>query len=80
MQNSHRFFSNKSCQYFPCHKKPTVDEFNCLFCFCPLYHLDDKCGGVFEYYKNVKSCMECHLPHTPDFYDVIIEKLEEMLN
>ncbi|MGN1180093.1 MAG: cysteine-rich small domain-containing protein, partial [Suilimivivens sp.] len=30
MENSHRFFENRECKYFPCHKG--LEDFNCLFC------------------------------------------------
>ena len=75
MENSHRFFSNRDCKDFPCHEAPE-DDFNCLFCFCPLYGMGDKCGGLFKYTKNVKSCIGCHLPHMPEYYDTIISKLK----
>ena len=39
------YFSNKECEYFPCHKGADPENFNCLFCYCPLYALGDKCGG-----------------------------------
>ncbi len=34
---SYKFFENKDCEFYPCHK---VSEQNCLFCFCQLYNLD----------------------------------------
>ena len=74
-KNSSRFFSNKDCQYFPCHKQPDEDEFNCLFCYCPLYALGEDCGGIFEYQHDMKFCQDCHLPHTPEFYDYVLSKL-----
>jgi len=79
MQNSHRYFCNRECKYYPCHKEPDADIFNCLFCYCPLYYLGDRCGGMFIYSgeKHIKSCMDCHLPHKPEFYDTILAKLEE---
>jgi Zn-finger protein len=79
MENSYRFFNNQSCKYFPCHKMPGKEDFNCLFCYCPLYSLGDGCGGDFTYNKTktVKICMDCHLPHLPEFYDVIVERLSE---
>ena len=43
------FFSHKNCEFFPCHKTDDPDNFNCLFCYCPLYALGDKCGGNFTY-------------------------------
>jgi len=77
MENSHRFFNNHACKYFPCHEKPSKNAFNCLFCYCPLYTLEDKCGGDFEYIKGSKSCIDCHLPHTPDYYDTILSMLKK---
>jgi len=76
MENNHRFFRNHGCKYFPCHKNIKEDEFNCLFCYCPLYAMGDKCGGVFEYVKDLKICTNCHRPHNPDYYDIIIAKLK----
>ncbi|MCL2202623.1 MAG: cysteine-rich small domain-containing protein [Defluviitaleaceae bacterium] len=80
MEQSYRFFSNKACIHFPCHAAPEEAEFNCLFCYCPLYHLGDECGGIFKWVKHedtkLKLCMDCHLPHTPEYYDVIMQRLE----
>jgi len=76
MTNSHRFFNNHQCKYFPCHLEVGQKEFNCLFCYCPLYPLGDQCGGVFTFTeKGVKNCMGCHLPHEPAFYDALVEQL-----
>ena len=51
------FFSNKECEYFPCHKGADPENFNCLFCYCPLYALGDKCGGNFRITeKGIKDC------------------------
>ena len=80
MNNSHKFFKNQECEYFPCHSEPKPGDFNCLFCFCPLYYpLGDKCGGSFTYNaKGVKKCDSCHLPHTPEYFEVIVAKLKEV--
>ena len=43
MENSHRYFRNVDCAYFPCHEVKNPEEFNCLFCYCPLYFIED-CG------------------------------------
>ena len=43
------FFTNTACEYFPCHPVPEGTEFNCLFCYCPLYVLGRDCGGNFTY-------------------------------
>ena len=42
------FFTNSECPYFPCHEGVDPDDFNCLFCYCPLYFLREKCGGDFR--------------------------------
>ena len=31
------YFSHKKCEYFPCHRGADPEDFNCLFCYCPLY-------------------------------------------
>ena len=46
MENSYRFFENKDCKYFPCHQGLT--DFNCLFCYCPMYQLP-ACPGNPSY-------------------------------
>ncbi|WP_172135127.1 cysteine-rich small domain-containing protein [Adlercreutzia sp. ZJ473] len=58
------FFANRDCPYFPCHEGVDPDDFNCLFCFCPLYALGSSCGGRFAYVGDgVKDCSGCSLPH-----------------
>ena len=64
LQHSRSFFSNTACEHFPCHEGVAPEQFNCLFCYCPLYTLGDKCGGNFTYTsKGTKSCVNCSLPH-----------------
>ena len=58
------FFSNTECPQFPCHEGVSPQDFNCAFCYCPLYALGDECGGNFVYTdKGIKSCQDCCLPH-----------------
>ena len=77
MDNSYKFFSNKECKYYPCHKSD--DDINCLFCFCPLYSMGDKCGGNFKILSNgIKDCSECTKTHKRDGYDYVMEKLKGM--
>jgi Zn-finger protein len=67
-----RHFENTNCEYYPCHAILSV---NCLFCFCPLYHLED-CGGNWKLTdKGVKDCGECVLPHVEGGYDFVIKRL-----
>ena len=43
------FFQHTACEFFPCHETAHPEDFNCLFCYCPLYALGDRCGGNFRY-------------------------------
>lgn len=64
-QPHYAYYCNKECEFFPCHKLPENGFFNCLFCYCPLYALGDKCGGGFRYTENgVKDCSKCTIPHS----------------
>ena len=66
------FFAHRACEAFPCHETDDVENFNCLFCYCPLYILDSECGGTFRYLPNgVKDCTPCTLPHVRDNYGYI---------
>lgn len=78
--NYYKYFQNKNCEYFPCHKGADADDFNCLFCFCPLYALGDRCGGSFTYTDNgIKDCSGCLRPHRKDNYDAICEAIAQVL-
>ncbi|MEG0918538.1 MAG: cysteine-rich small domain-containing protein [Anaerovoracaceae bacterium] len=71
----YKFFSHKECEFFPCHNVKSKDDFNCLFCFCPLYALGDKCGGKFKFTKDgTKDCTDCLIPHSSGGYDYIMKK------
>ena len=76
----YEFFQNRECEYFPCHAGADPENFNCLFCFCPLYALGDQCEGNFRYLDNgVKDCSGCLRPHRRGNYGDICEKLGEVL-
>lgn len=78
MKNSCRFFENRDCEYFPCHRG--LKGFNCMFCYCPLY-AKEKCPGNPEYIeidgRTIKDCSKCTFPHQPENYDVIMRFLQE---
>ena len=79
--NSYKFINNKDCEFFPCHPTDDPDNFNCLFCYCPLYALGDKCGGNFKYIGGVcKDCSDCKVPHIPSNYEYITAKYEEIMD
>ena len=77
---NYKFFSHTECEFFPCHKTNDPENFNCLFCYCPLYALKDKCGGNFKYTeKGIKVCKNCTLPHQRKNYDYVIGKFKEII-
>ena len=79
MKNSFSYFQNRECEYFPCHKVKDDRSFNCLFCFCPLYALGDKCGGNCTYTENgSKDCSGCLIPHSAVGYDYILSKFPQI--
>ena len=79
MGNNSRFFQNLECEYFPCHQGIRKEEFNCLFCYCPLYMLGKQCGGNCTYTeKGVKSCRDCTFPHQKGNYEQVIARFDEI--
>ena len=76
---SYKFFQNRDCKNFPCHKNVPENEFNCLFCYCPLYALGKTCGGNFKYTeKGIKSCIDCNFPHIRENYEKITKRFAEI--
>lgn len=73
------FFQHENCEYFPCHSTDRPEQFNCLFCYCPLYVLGDRCGGDFTYLDNgYKDCSRCLLPHERENYGQVIARFPEV--
>ncbi len=77
MDNSERFFANRDCRFYPCHESD--GDINCLFCYCPLYFLED-CPGNYTFKerdgRKIKSCRDCLFPHIPENYDTITKILK----
>ena len=78
MENSYRYFENRDCKYYPCHKDE--EKLNCLFCYCPLYALL-QCPGEYNFVevngKKVKDCSECSFPHKAENYDTVMAFLSD---
>ena len=75
----YKFFQHRDCEYFPCHKGADPARFSCLFCYCPLYALGDRCGGAFTYNeRGIKDCTRCLRPHRPENYDEIIGRFPDL--
>jgi Zn-finger protein len=80
MKHSYRFFENRDCEYFPCHPVQEGADFNCLFCFCPLYALKRQCGGNYSCNESgVKDCSCCLWPHDPAHYEEMMQRLRELI-
>lgn len=78
-EGRYAFFRHTQCEYFPCHKTARPEDFNCLFCYCPLYALGEGCGGDFRYTADgVKDCSDCLFPHRRESYAVITGRFEEI--
>ena len=81
MKNNYRFFQNRDCEFFPCHKIENEDSFNCLFCYCPLY-LKENCLGSPDYILNgkgqkIRDCSKCTIVHRPEMYDAVIAQFQK---
>ncbi len=78
-EKSYAFFQHRDCPYFPCHKGVAEEDFNCLFCYCPLYTLGEGCGGSYHYGENgVKSCVDCAFPHHRESFDALLRRFPEL--
>lgn len=73
------FFQHKECEFFPCHKTEKPEDFNCLFCYCPLYTLGSACGGNCRWLPNgIKDCSGCLVPHGRNSYSYVTSKFREL--
>lgn len=69
------FFSHKRCECFPCHETDDPNNFNCIFCYCPLYSLGENCGGDFIYSESgIKDCSKCLYPHIRENYGEVVRR------
>ena len=76
----YKFFQHGECEFFPCPHGVNPESFNCLFCYCPLFGLGDRCGGSFTYTADgMKDCSGCTYPHRRENYDKIMGKIPQLL-
>ncbi len=81
MAENYKHFTNRECEYFPCHKGIKEEDFNCLFCYCPLYPLGEDCGGNYSYTeKGIKNCTNCTLPHGKNSYRNVMKKIGAVID
>ncbi len=80
MSENYKFFQHKDCEFFPCHETTDKENFNCLFCYCPLYALGESCGGNYSYTSGgVKDCSKCLIPHRRAGYEYIMKKFVDIM-
>ena len=73
------FYCNRECECFPCHPTNDPENFNCLFCWCPLYALGEKCGGNYRYTEEgIKDCSRCQFPHIRSNYGKVMDRFNEV--
>ncbi len=76
---AYQFFQNRECEFFPCHGGAEEKDFNCLFCYCPLYALGEKCGGRYSYTpQGIKDCSGCLKPHIRGNYRLILSQIPQV--
>jgi Zn-finger protein len=74
------FNQNTLCEHFPCHGGVEEENFNCLFCYCPLYALGKGCGGRFRYLENgFKDCSDCAFPHRRENYGAVLDRYRDII-
>lgn len=71
---NYHYFQHSNCEYFPCHDVDDIVNFNCLFCYCPLYW-DHGCPGNPDYSGGIKDCSKCAYPHKAENYFNIVDLL-----
>ena len=80
MAKAYEYFSHRACEFFPCHPGADPQNFNCLFCFCPLYFLGDACGGAFTRLEDgTKDCSACLFPHRRENYGAVLARVTEAI-
>jgi Zn-finger protein len=79
MSAHYKFNQHLKCEFFPCHKGIETTEFNCLFCYCPLYMLKSDCGGDYKINHGVKDCSDCKKPHDKASYSYVMSKIKMVI-
>lgn len=77
MKNNSAYFQNRECEFFPCHKTSDPEDFNCLFCYCPLYRMKECDGNYTATKTGIKDCSACLFPHRAENYPQVLQKIAE---
>ena len=70
----------RKCKYFPCHERVAEREFDCMWCYCPLYEID--CAGRYEIVGKdmVKDCTNCIMPHAKEGIKYILRRINQFFD
>lgn len=71
IRNLKSFFSRKKYDCYPCHEWE-FGRMSCLFCYCPLYDLED-CEGDWSMLGHIKDCSICLVNHVSKWW--VLKKL-----
>lgn len=75
-----KHLQDTKCEFFPCHKLDDPSKFNCRFCYCPAF-LIDNCPGIEGGYAVIlengyKDCSACTINHNVDTFNVILDAVD----
>ena len=76
--NDFNHYQNTDCRYFPCHDTVPREDFNCLFCYCPLYFIE--CDGNYVMENYGKDCSKCTRNHDKDSWKFIVSRLRTYMD
>jgi len=79
MKINQNFFKILNANISLVNKTNDRENFNCLFCYCPLYMLKGDCGGNFIKNHGIKDCTNCLVPHSKGSYERIMTKIKEVI-
>ena len=73
------FYTNKECEYYPCHPVPEGTSSTACSATARFYMLGRKCGGNFTYLESgVKDCSKCLVPHRRENYGFIADSFQKI--
>jgi Zn-finger protein len=71
------------CKFFPCHKGINPEDFDCTFCYCPIYPCGIKeTGGKWITGNSgdaIWDCTGCNIIHRKDVVKKIKSKIRDII-
>jgi Zn-finger protein len=73
----------KDCNYYPCHDGIIEEEYQCEFCFCPIYPCNiEKTGGKIISGRDgsqIWDCSDCIIVHEKENFNKIKKGLHNII-